>query len=257
MIGNITTNRDADNVMAWFCLINAFAAPYLAAAVLEALGLGFALKGVAELSLWLKVPVLFVLWALSFVVVGGIALGVLALLYQGAIASLNGMALLADGVTRAGHGLGRAGGVALAFVGHPLRLLWQEGTARLGNRLALVQERLRQAVELRRLYREEFADQFANFADFKNAFEEKARQDEARQEYRQERQGPQGRSNDPFVQACRLLGLPEDGSFTQADLKARYRALIRGVHPDVAGDNGVASEINAAYGFINKFKGWR
>lgn len=251
MIGNITTNRDADNVMAWFCLINAFAAPYLAAAGLEALGLGFALKGVAGLSLWLKVPVLFVLWALSFVVVGGIALGVLALLYQAAIASLNGMARVADGVTWAGHGLGRAGGVALGFVGYPLCLLWQEGTTRLGNRLALVQERLRQAVELRRLYREEFGDEFANFADFKKAFEEKTRQDEARQEYRQ------GRSNDPFVEACRLLGLPEDGSFAQADLKARYRALIRGVHPDVAGDNGVAAEINAAYGFINKFKGWR
>jgi chromosome segregation ATPase len=44
--------------------------------------------------------------------------------------------------------------------------------------------------------------------------------------------------------------------YTADLLKARYTALMKRVHPDVAGPNGVAQRLNAGRDAIAKLRGW-
>ncbi|MFZ1991993.1 MAG: hypothetical protein WAW96_19735 [Alphaproteobacteria bacterium] len=64
-------------------------------------------------------------------------------------------------------------------------------------------------------------------------------------------------SDDPFVTACRTLGLREDGDFERSLFEQRYRALMKGVHPDVVGANSLAAQLNAARDIIRQRKSWR
>ncbi len=59
---------------------------------------------------------------------------------------------------------------------------------------------------------------------------------------------------DPLAAAARLLGLPE--GFTRREFEDRYRRLMKGVHPDVAGPNELAVQINAARMTIKERMGW-
>lgn len=55
--------------------------------------------------------------------------------------------------------------------------------------------------------------------------------------------------------ARRVLGLPED--FTRQAFEIRYRTLMKGVHPDVAGPNDLARQLNEARDTIRRARAWR
>ena len=67
---------------------------------------------------------------------------------------------------------------------------------------------------------------------------------------------PEPPKPDAFTEACRLFGLPESGSFTQEELKKRYRAAMLKAHPDRGGTDALAMEINIANTTIKRRKGW-
>jgi hypothetical protein len=119
--------------------------------------------------------------------------------------------------------------------------------------LAPMLERRRQREELRRTY-EEVKDQFGSYDEFVRSFEGEAEQDATREE---ESAPPSPAPADPFAAACRLLGLADTGSFTQAELKARYHQLMKAVHPDIIGATGFATQLNEARDLIKSRKGWK
>lgn len=129
--------------------------------------------------------------------------------------------------------------------------------------IATFMERRRQREELRRLY-EEVKDDYNSFEDFLRDFEsggEQARQSEndrqEQQRRQKERDKPVPSPRDPFKEACVLLGLAPDGSFTQAEFKQRYTAMMKAVHPDILGQNGIAAQVNEARITIKQRKGWQ
>jgi hypothetical protein len=117
--------------------------------------------------------------------------------------------------------------------------------------LAPMLERRRQREELRRTY-EEVKDQFGSYDEFVRSFE--GEEETAREE---EPAPPSPAPADPFAAACRLLGLADTGSFTQAELKARYHQLMKAVHPDIIGATGFATQLNEARDLIKSRKGWK
>jgi len=134
--------------------------------------------------------------------------------------------------------------------------------------LARVQ-RVRRWLELRRVWKTEFRDEFETFADFLEAFENggkpRPRPEERREPHfgdappRPEPPRPPPPPPDPrkaaYSAACKLLGLPESG-FTLQQLKARHRALIQRLHPDMGGNHQWAAAVNAARDLIKSQKGW-
>ena len=52
-----------------------------------------------------------------------------------------------------------------------------------------------------------------------------------------------------------LLGLKS--GYTEADVKQRYLVLMKQVHPDVVGPNGIASRLNTARDLIMARNGWK
>lgn len=115
---------------------------------------------------------------------------------------------------------------------------WREVIA--GKRAALARD-----WKLWRAYRTEFHRQFESFRAFRAAFDA--------QESAGQGAAP---APDAFAAACRTMGLPESGQFAENGFKARYRELMKKVHPDIAGPNAHAAEINAASAIIRKRKGW-
>jgi len=107
--------------------------------------------------------------------------------------------------------------------------------------------------ELRRLYREEYAADFPSYRAFLRFYRaiENGEDPDAQRGGRHD--GGQA-APDPLEAAIRLLGLPEN--FTNADLKRRFRTLIKGVHPDAVGPNELATQLNDAYTLIKERKGW-
>lgn len=104
--------------------------------------------------------------------------------------------------------------------------------------------------ELRRLYREEYAQDFRSYQEFKRAWT--AMDEEPDKE--EEKPDKDHSRTDPLAAAARLLGLPE--GFTRREFEDRYRRLMKGVHPDVAGPNELAVQINAARMTIKERMGW-
>ena len=110
----------------------------------------------------------------------------------------------------------------------------QSGTAKL---TAYRQERQ----ELRRLYREDFAQDFPSYRAFLRHWRALQAAEQAK--------------TDPLQQAIRLMGLPED--FTREDLRQRFRTLIGGIHPDRVGPNELAAQLIAANTLICERKRWK
>lgn len=119
-------------------------------------------------------------------------------------------------------------------------------------RAALLRQRISLDWTLWRAYRREFRGSFASFREFKRAFN--ARMSSSANG--SQRSGPPPPPRDPFAAACEVMGLPAHGNFTEAEFKARYRALMKQFHPDIAGPNKRAAEVNAASMQIRKRKGW-
>lgn len=140
----------------------------------------------------------------------------------------------------------------------PLTFLWEHTAVRAHNVLALKAELFRQRQQLWHQWRREFRDQFPTFQEFLEAFEGGGKRREEPQ-FDSEAQGgeraPPDTQEAAFVAACRLFGLAGSG-FTVEQLNARYRALIRTMHPDKGGNNQRAAALNAARDFIKQRKGW-
>lgn len=115
------------------------------------------------------------------------------------------------------------------------------------NRIAQICAAMAKERKLRRAYRTEFRGQFASYRAFRAHFDALGSAEEARKDKA---------AADPFRAACRLLGLPEDGKFSETAFKARYRALMKSLHPDVAGPNARAADVNAASAVIKQRKAW-
>jgi hypothetical protein len=110
--------------------------------------------------------------------------------------------------------------------------------------------------ELRRLYRE-VRDQYASFADFLRAFEQGAdfgQDPGSGDRHRPDHEAP---AVNPFDSACKVLGLCAERGFTQAEFKARYRELMKAVHPDKIGVGTFATQLNEARDLIKARKGWK
>lgn len=116
------------------------------------------------------------------------------------------------------------------------------------ERTALLRQRMGQEWTLWRAYRGEFRGQFSSYRAFRRRFAGGARSAGA---------GARTAARaDDFTAACRLIGLPEDGRFGEEALKARYRALMKELHPDRGGSNARAAQVNAACALIKKRKEW-
>ena len=93
--------------------------------------------------------------------------------------------------------------------------------------------------DLRAEYRKNFRTQYRSFGAFKRA-------------YHGEDQAPAAQSN--LADALSLLGLTKD--CTRDQCEAQFKALMKKLHPDVGGTDGIAAKLNEAKTIIMKEKGW-
>lgn len=121
--------------------------------------------------------------------------------------------------------------------------------------IAPIAERRRQRAELRRLW-EEVRAEYPSYEEFLRAFRGEAGANEGASDAG-DRKAETAPPVDQFAMACATLGLPEDGTFTVATLKARYTELMKAVHPDVIGPNIFATQLNEARALIKARKGWK
>lgn len=160
---------------------------------------------------------------------------------------------IARGLFTAGDGLAALLRAVVTLLTWPLVALW-ERTAEPGWFALMVKvEHVRQRQELKRHWRAEFRDQFATFRAFLDAFENGGKARGSEREAEQPKAEPRQQA---FAAACRILGLPTDGSFTVQQLNARYRALMQKAHPDSGGNHQQASRLNTARDLIKRTKGW-
>jgi hypothetical protein len=206
-------------------------------------------------------PVVFILWGASVVLILGMLAGLVDFGMRALARIVNAIEWIAA-LTAAGLNAAVFGSVSLmkslfGLALHPVRCLcewgWDRGQTFIGLRL----QKWREEQELRRLYHE-FRGGYRSFREFRRDFEGGGAKSQAKPESGPRPEPPKQEppKPDPFAAACRLLGLPENGSFTAADLKTRYRALMKGLHPDIAGPNELAVQINAACTLIRTRKGW-
>lgn len=132
---------------------------------------------------------------------------------------------------------------------HPLSRSARPIFLLMGERLQSWEDQFTERQTLRTLYKSEFKEDFPSFKRFLDYYD---------------KINEKGfiapgvgftASADPFQDAVILLGLEDE--FKPDDLASRYRSLIRGVHPDVAGPNDVARRITDARDVIKARKGWR
>jgi hypothetical protein len=116
-------------------------------------------------------------------------------------------------------------------------LLWDQYQ----NRTADLAARLQVERELRRLYREDYAQDFPSYRAFLRHWRALQSLEQA--------------ETDPLQQAIRLMGLPDD--FTRDDLRRRFRTLIAGIHPDRVGPNELAAQLIAANTLICERRNWK
>jgi hypothetical protein len=235
--------------------------------LLHAVGLESAWYWLARQSAWLRWPVFVTMWGCSFVVITGCVIGATGFAVRLVQSAGRGIVAISEkvneGLNAAFYGGGALTMSLLSLVLYPVRLVCEFAWERAQGCFSVLLQRWREEQELRRLYREEFSGDFPNFRAFRRHFYEQEKESAAqsaqhaqREQEQQQQQQEQAKKRDAFVDACKLLGLPEDGEFTPALLKQRYYALIRNVHPDIAGPNELALQVNAAHACIKKRKGW-
>jgi hypothetical protein len=130
--------------------------------------------------------------------------------------------------------------------------LWRRAVSPVIARAVRLAQALQFEWMLWRTYRAEFRGAFASYREFKREFNARMNASSSGSE----RNDPPAPAPDPFAAACKVMGLPAGGKFTEAEFKTRYRALMKEVHPDIAGPNERAAQVNAASMEIKKRKGW-
>lgn len=159
--------------------------------------------------------------------------------------------LLSAGMIAVLRGLGRGLRYVLALIAWPFLWVSWQVTGALSVVAAKIEDYIDEQKELRRLWKEDYRDQFKTFREFKQAFNEGRTQ------------GPRGaessespRTADPFIEACRLLGLPETGEFSEKDLDRKYRRFMNVVHQDKDGSHELATMVNTSRDVVKQRKGW-
>lgn len=134
----------------------------------------------------------------------------------------------------------------------PLQALWARAVSPLTERVSLMAQTAHFEWKLWRMYRAEFRSAFASYREFKREFN--ARMSAGSSD--SDRNDAPAPPPDPFAAACKAMGLPASGNFTEAAFKARYRAIMKEAHPDMGGSQERAAQISAASADIRKRKGW-
>src|SRR3954451_19175749 len=178
-------------------------------------------------------------WLLLLLLYGlsgfALLLGAIMAIYTACLSLIRALAELKDWAQETSHSLATLLGELIAW---PL----QVGAEMLRERFDIVAEHMAEQRELRRLYREEYIQDFRRYADF-------------RLFWRGLSNGEAETTTDPLPRAIRLMGLPDD--FSREDLKRRFRTLIDRIHPDKVGPNELATHLIDAYKLINQRKGWK
>lgn len=223
------------------------------------------------LPLWLALPVLLALCALGLIV----AAAVLQALVMLAEAAWHGgqrlITVLTLAFVRAGLLIFQWCGMAVLGIAQMLwwglAVLWERTGGRVLAAVRLRIEALRQRRKLWELWRREFRQDFATFAEFLDAFERGGKQREeprfdegSRREERARRDDrrtppPPDADQKAFAEACLFLGLPTSG-FTREELNARFRRQMSRVHPDKGGGHERAVKLNRARDLIMQRRGW-
>jgi hypothetical protein len=123
----------------------------------------------------------------------------------------------------------------------PFRILGELLWDQVQRRTAALAAWCREPQELRRLYREDYAQDFPSYCAFLRHWRALQAAEQAK--------------TDPLQQAIRLMGLEEP--FTRDDLRKRFNILIGGTHPDLVGPNGLATQVIAAKTLICERKRWK
>jgi hypothetical protein len=180
-------------------------------------------EGIFWIALWL------IYGAVGFFMLVGAAIGAVT----AAIALMRGLTAATAWVLRSSHTMAEWLGELLYWpVQYASEVLWD----------ALQQQRLRLCTflheqhELRRMYSEDYANDYPSFRAFLRAYHA--------------RQGDQ-----ELEHAIKLMGLPQP--FTKDDVKRRFDQLIPGTHPDLVGPNQLAPQLIDAYKLIRRRKAWQ
>jgi hypothetical protein len=187
-----------------------------------------------------------VLWLIYGLAGFGVLLAIAVAICAAGLALMRGLGKARAWALRNGAAIARLLGLAILWLAQILgELLWDAYATKV---IRLAEWRHEQH-ELRRIYREEYADRFPSYRAFLRFYRaiENGDDPNAQQDERQH-------AADPVEAAIRLLGLT--GNFTRDDLKRRFRTLIKGIHPDVVGPNELATQLINAYTLINERKGW-
>ena len=164
-----------------------------------------------------------------------ILLGAAVTVYATGVVLIRGLAAVKKWALRASLAIAKLLGELIFWPVQILIELLQDTFERFGQTMA-------EQRELRRIYREEYANDFPTYRAFARY-------------WRALSDGGPASKPDPYEQAVRLMGLPPD--FTRDDLKQRFRILIERIHPDKVGPNELATQLIDAYTLINQHKGWR
>jgi len=245
---NFRINPETGEGPFWLLFIGAYFSLGFALIVMERLGL----IGLFSDNFWLRLTE-FVLLAVAslcvVMVIGALAAKLVIFLLSSAVALA---AFLIDRIeVLFTSAVERARGLLLALLRLPLVPIYALHRAW----IAPTAERRRQRAELRRLW-EEVRAEYPTYEEFLRAFRGEAGTGEGTSDAG-DREAGTPPPVDQFAMACATLGLPEDGTFTVATLKARYTELMKAVHPDVIGPNIFATQLNEARALIKARKGWK
>jgi CysZ protein len=195
---------------------------------------------VIDLLSGLPLPVWLMAWVALLAAGVIVALALVGAAIQAADAGVRGAARLTERLAAAMAdmavcGAGRLSTTALA----PL--------ARLRAALERAAAAARVERELRAIWKREFPE-FKTFAEFKAVYESG-------------RLGGNGGSRpepvaDAFGEACRTLGLPDNGGFSEEELKKQFRKLMAALHPDKGGSAALTKQVTAARDTICARRGW-
>lgn len=225
-----------------------FAAAAIIAPWALAYGLGFdeALADLIDSFGRLRLFALALLYGTSFLIIGSVLRGLFLLLGFGAFGGNLITERLAGGIA----GLLRNIGGVCAGLARMIVLALRAAIRPLEVRCHEWMSRLREERDLWQRYRDEFYQAYGSYAEFKRAFyADDDHHDDRQQHQREERHGIS--LDDAFA----LLGL--SATCGREEFEARYRDLMKQVHPDRAGPNGMATQLNEARALIRKQKGWK
>lgn len=215
------------------------------------------------LSWYTKIPVMLIAAALGAALLVTVAKALMYATVEGVQRAKewthNASVALARVIVESGAGFLEGIGNLAVLV---LRVLWMPARMALDEMLGVmgrVQKRIELEMEMRKIWRDQYRERFTTFREFRAAFENGMNDDAAHDDNRREEPKFDEEEDriDSFAAACSILKLPEDGSFTKAQLEASFRKLMMQAHPDRGGSAQAAAALNRARDIVCQEKGWK